>query len=317
MDSERISVVVATRDRPSMLQHCLESVRGALRAGDELIVVDSASREPATIRQLADAHDARYLRCDVPGASYARNVGWRAASNGIIAFIDDDVSVRPDWADAVAAALAEDQGLGFVTGRLDLPDPERHFERPVAVFDHDASFDIGPSTDEPYGHGANHAVRRAALEQVRGFDERLGAGQEFRAAEDLDLWDRLIRGGFVGRYVPEVVGYHDQWRRRRHFVGLDWSYGYGGGVRVAKLVRADVRRGLHSTRLFLWDWGAKLFWRHLWYRQVFLAELTVIRMCGVLVGLARGIVIPIEDGHLAPRQPRGGPPRDDRRAGRR
>jgi GT2 family glycosyltransferase len=315
MTDARVAVVVATRDRPELLEGCLSSLRAALRDGDELVVVDSASRAPAGTRDLAVTYDARYVRCDEPGASLARNIGWQAADAGIVAFIDDDTRVRAGWADAVAAALSSDGGPAFVTGRLE--GPEEHRERPVAVFDLDEGFAISKETDEPYGHGANHAVARAALERIGGFDERLGAGGEFRAAEDLDLWDRLLQAGYLGAYVPEMVAWHVQWRRRRNFVGLDWSYGFGGGVRLSKLVRVDRRRGLHSMRLFLWNWGLHLTGRHLYYRQYFLAAITLVRLGGVFAGFTRGIVVAVDDGHLAPKlprgaRPRGGPP-DDRR----
>jgi len=310
-----VSVVVATRDRPEMLDGCLASLRATLAETDELIVVDSASVGAAAVKAVVEANDARYVRCDVAGASLARNVGWRAARGDLVAFIDDDTRVRTGWVSAVVAAF-DDERVDFVTGRLDHANPDDPGPRPVAVYDNPDGFDIGPQTVEPYGHGANHAVRRAALDHIGGFDERLGAGGEFRAAEDVDLWDRLIGAGHVGRYVPEAVGWHVQWRRQRHYVGLDWSYGYGGGVRLAKLLRSDRPRARRSTRVLFWDWGARLTGRHLAYRQFFFAALTVIRMSGVVVGFARGIVIPLDRGHLAPRRRRGAPLRGDRPADR-
>jgi glycosyltransferase involved in cell wall biosynthesis len=246
-----VSVVVATRDRPAMLDGCLRSLRGSLDGADELIVVDSASRAGDEVRAVVDAHAARYVRCDRPGASLARNLGWQAAVNDIVAFVDDDSRVAADWAGKLAAALADDAGVDFVTGRIDHPDPENHAERPVAIFRHKDSFEIGPTTTEPFGHGANHAVRRAVLEKVGGFDEHLGPGTPFRAAEDLDLWDRLVGAGHLGRYVTDLVGSHEQWRDRRDNVGLDWCYGLGSGARLAKLLRTDRGRFRRSARLHL------------------------------------------------------------------
>ena len=66
-----ISVVVPTRDRAEHLTACLEALRRELRPGDELVVVDSASATPA---------EQATLRAPRPGASLARNLGWRAAT---------------------------------------------------------------------------------------------------------------------------------------------------------------------------------------------------------------------------------------------
>ncbi len=300
----QLSVVVATRDRPVLLEGCLASLRAALGPADELIVVDSASREAAAMRQVIAAHGARYVRCDEPGASRARNTGWRAASNDIVAFIDDDARVLPGWADAARAALADANEVSFITGRIGHPDPVERAERPVAIFDHTTTFPIVNETVEPFGHGANHAVRRSALDHVGGFDERLGAGGEFPAAEDLDLWDRLVLAGYVGRYVPEMAGWHEQWRDRRDNLGLDWAYGYGGGVRLAKLLRSDRGRAARSARVIFGSWGVVLTIAQLRQRHRYLAMLNVIRMCGAVAGVARGILVPIRGGHLAPRRGR-------------
>jgi GT2 family glycosyltransferase len=57
-------------------------------------------------------------------------------------------------------------------------------------------------------YGANMAVRRAALLEVRGFDERLGPGVG-TAGEDIDLATRILRhGGRIG-YMPQAIVYHE------------------------------------------------------------------------------------------------------------
>jgi GT2 family glycosyltransferase len=277
-----------------------------LEPSDELLVVDSASRDPSAIRRVAESHGARVLRCDQAGASHARNAGWRATQHEIVAFIDDDTRVLAGWADAVRASLSQAAPEGFITGAVDHPPATPPVERPVAIFNDEVSFAIVDDTVEPFGHGANHAVRREALEAIGGFDERLGAGGEFRAAEDLDLWDRLVQAGYSGRYVPLMATWHEQWRERRDNVTLDWSYGYGGGVRLAKLLRSDRARAMRSARVMLGRWGVSLVVRHLRLGHRYLAMLGVIRLCGWVVGVLRGVVIPIRDGHLRPRRHRRG-----------
>ena len=69
-----VSVVVCSRDRPQHLAACLEALLTAIRPQDEVIVVDSASRDARTRRAAFD-HGVRVVRCERPGLSHARNAG--------------------------------------------------------------------------------------------------------------------------------------------------------------------------------------------------------------------------------------------------
>jgi hypothetical protein len=92
------------------------------------------------------------------------------------------------------------------------------------------------------GHGANMAVRRGALESIGGFDEMLGAGAPLRGAEEKDVFWRLLRDGWQGRFVPESVVEHAAWRSRREALRTGFGYGVGIGGRTAKMARLDGQR---------------------------------------------------------------------------
>lgn len=86
----KVSVIVPTRDRPTLLRQALASIR-ALVGPDltfEILVGDNGSA-PET-RAAAEEFGAIYLKAYTRGASAARNVGLRAATGEYIAFLDDD-----------------------------------------------------------------------------------------------------------------------------------------------------------------------------------------------------------------------------------
>src|SRR5438067_9317776 len=139
-DRSPLSVVVPTRDRPELLSGCLDALATDLGQEDEVIVVDSASQSDA-VRRIAEEKAARCLRLDEPGASKARNAGWRAAKHGIVAFVDDDVRVCGGWADALVVAFA-DAEYAFVTGRVDAASGDEQVERQVGLTTADESFVI-------------------------------------------------------------------------------------------------------------------------------------------------------------------------------
>jgi glycosyltransferase involved in cell wall biosynthesis len=243
-----LSVVVPTKDRPAMLAACLEALRADVGEGDEIVVVDSASGDRAEVAAVAARFGALLVRCEQAGASLARNEGWRAASHSLIGFVDDDVHVRRGWAAAMVAAF-EDDAIGFVTGRVVVPDHQVGAERPVAITSRTVRTRLHPGLDGDLGASANLGVRRAALADVGGFDVTLGPGSWASSAEDLDLFDRLFRANYAGIFDPLVGAEHDQWRTRPQLIALDWRYGKGMGVRLARLDHWDRPR----ARRLAWE----------------------------------------------------------------
>jgi glycosyltransferase involved in cell wall biosynthesis len=239
----RLSVVVATRDRPQQLATCLLALSGDIGAEDELIVVDSASGDAAAVREATAGcpRPLRLLRAAAPGTSLARNLGWRAAAADLVAFVDDDVEVHRGWADAIVAAF-DGPDVGFVTGWIGVPDHQQGVAEPNPAMTVPAAFVIDRRRHGLLGAGANLAARSTALARVGGFDERLGPGTRLRAGEDHDLMDRLLAAGVTGRYTPAARVDHDQWRSRRQSLALHWRIGLGSGARLTRLARRDRER---------------------------------------------------------------------------
>ncbi|MHB1713138.1 MAG: glycosyltransferase family 2 protein, partial [Acidimicrobiales bacterium] len=90
------------------------------------------------------------------------------------------------------------------------------------------------------GHGANMAWRRQVLEEIGGFDEGMGPGTPFRAAEDQDAFWRSLQSGGEGRYVPDSIVVHRHWRNRRQQLRTVYGYGIGSGALAVKRWRVDA-----------------------------------------------------------------------------
>ncbi|MGZ6826200.1 MAG: glycosyltransferase [Mycobacteriales bacterium] len=268
----RLTVVVPTRDRSGHLRACLAALEPQLLPGDALLVVDSCSAQPVA---------GAALRAPRPGASLARNTGWRAAGTEWVAFVDDDVEVAPRWRSAVGPATA---GVDLVCGRVAVPPSQEGAERPVAVTPDVPEQELSAAS-ALRGVSANLLVRRAALEDVGGFDERLGPGTWARAGEDLDLLDRLLLAGHRGRYAPSVLAFHDQWRDRRSLLRLDYGYGVGAGVRA---VRRGGAAGRALAREALWDNGLRPVGADLRGGYQYGVATALVRTAGTVVGLVGG-----------------------------
>jgi glycosyltransferase involved in cell wall biosynthesis len=293
-----LSIVVPTRDRPAMLDRCLQTVVAAMGPDDEIVVVDSASGDPRAVADVALGHHARVVRCERRGETVARNAGWRAARHDCVAYVDDDVWVDRGWADAFGRALSAHPETSFFTGRIEVPEHQQGTSRPVSIKTGDAPHPIDRTTTGVLGHAASLALRKDALEAVGGFDEALGAGCPFPGAPELDLFDRLFAVGRAGRYEPLALAWHDQWRERNALVRLDFGYGKGGGARLAKLARTDRARARHVAWEVLWVHGVRTVVHNLRVRWEYGAAMQAAGVAGVIVGFARAITLPVVDGHL-------------------
>ena len=229
--------MLPTRDRPVELDATLAGVTPQLDAADRLLVVDSASRAPAAVAEVARRHGADVLRMDQPGAARARNAGWQAIGTDLVVFVDDTLSVEDGWLTALVTPLLDDPARGFVAGRIDAAGG-RAGSKPVAVHRAVSAHPVELGDPAP-GDSASLAVRTAALRAVGGFDERLGPGTWFAAADDLNLLDRILLAGWTGWYEPAARASSPQPEGRAEIARKVWDYGKASGGRLSLLTRRD------------------------------------------------------------------------------
>lgn len=130
----------------------------------------------------------------------------------------------------------------------------------------------------------------------------LGPGRKFRAAEDKDLFDRLLLAGVRGRYEPAISAVHAQWRSRRQRLMLNWEYGIGAGARLAKLARINpgLARGVSDDVLV--RWGVRDLVGCVRRGYKFGAAAALLRTAGILFGFLMALPIPLRGGHFAVRE---------------
>jgi glycosyltransferase involved in cell wall biosynthesis len=294
-----ITVVVATRDRPAMLEHALGALSASLRAHDAAIVVDSASIDPA-VRTVAERAGVHYLRCERPGTCLARNTGLAGAETDLVAFMDDDCLPEPGWIAALARAFADPSSPDFVTGRIE-SDERKHSRAQVALSlttgDVPLTFEKGADPDA-IGHGANMAWRRSVLSAIGGFDEQMGPGAPLRAAEDADVFWRALRAGFVGRFEPAAVVIHRQWRTRAAALRTSYSYGIGGGALAVKQARLSGDGAPAPSRSALAAPFLEAIRANVRDRYEMGALVEAVRLAGALSGWRRSRSLALRDGRF-------------------
>ncbi|MEI6669947.1 MAG: glycosyltransferase family A protein [Acidobacteriota bacterium] len=199
----RVSVVIPTFNRAHQVYEAIESALAQTWRAAEVIVVDDGSTDN-TREVVARYRDrVRYIYQENRGVSAARNAGIRIVQGSHIAFLDSDDLWVPGKLEAQMALFAEHPELGLVSCH----------SRFVDV--HGVPTQGDPSAIEPpiaegrpllrrlllgnwLSGGSNAVVRRAPLDAVGGFDERLSC------AEDWDMWIRIAQRFAIG-FVNEPL----------------------------------------------------------------------------------------------------------------
>ena len=207
-------ICTASKEREALLRRCVDSVLAGTRVPEQVLLV--VDQNPRLRAELAESLPAAVtlLETERPGLSEARTVGVRAATSDVVAFIDDDVEVEPNWLEALVRPFeSTDQVLG-VGGKI------------VPRWDGDASWlpeellwlvgctyrghrpDPGPVRNPI---GANMAFRREQLLAIGGFAPEFGKrGNAFTVCEETELSLRIERAHGPGRihFAPDALVHH-------------------------------------------------------------------------------------------------------------
>src|SRR5262245_19438374 len=219
----RLDLLIATFRRPDLLQRALLSLARADRPRQLQIGIVVINNEPGgdlsgvTATLAALPFPVRVLHEPQPGKSAALNTGIAASSADYVGFIDDDEEIAPDWFRVVENAIVR-SAADFFGGRQ-CPRPGHSLPAwvPAGFLAVQGIADCG-STERPYGRdfpgmlsGGNVVISRAALDRAGAYRVDLGPRSDCRlfSCEDEDMYLRLLEAGACGRYLPNLVVYHE------------------------------------------------------------------------------------------------------------
>jgi hypothetical protein len=190
----KVSVIIPTHNRARVVGDAVESVLAQTYRDSEIIVVDDGStdrtREVVAPYVRDNGGRVTYVWQKSAGAAAARNAGIRLATSDYVAFLDSDDLYMPRRLEVGVDVLEGDPrfGASYVDGCTIDADGNLLLESRITRFGGIASGWILPALLSRDLIQTNAiTIRRAALEDVGGFDETLWSGQ------DTDLWWRLAK----------------------------------------------------------------------------------------------------------------------------
>lgn len=214
----KLSAIIPTHGRPQALSRCLETLaRQHVETHRlEVLVIDDGSEFDiaAIVDRIAGTtnHRLRSERQPPSGLNAARNRGARVAEGDILAYLDDDTLVSPQWARAILDAFERYPcaGLG---GRTELllagPAPDWLAPRRYYLAEYDLGTEDRWLDGDPVPVGANCAVRRSELGRIGGFRADLDrAAGSLVSNGDTEFFRRLRSAGGRLRYEPQAHVLH-------------------------------------------------------------------------------------------------------------
>jgi len=220
-NTAKLTVIMCTYNRCQSLGRALESAASLALPESvewEILVVDNNSSDQT--RTVAESFcnrfpgRFRYLSEPRQGKSYALNSGIREAAGDILAFMDDDVTVDPDWLQRLTAGLQDGEWVG-AGGRIVpvwnsspprwLSLESKYAAGPLVAFHPKPN--AGELHQAPIG--TNMAFRKEMFERYGTFRTDLGPrpGTELRN-EDTEFGERLLASGERFHYEPSAIVYH-------------------------------------------------------------------------------------------------------------
>ena len=202
-----IAVVMATYNRPDLLNRCLTCLSKQTLSKKQFEVIVVADGPDEKTRSVVEA-----FKTNIPGISFkylateskqgpaaARNLGWRAALANYIAFTDDDCLPETTWLENYQKASGMFSGFiskkKFVfTGKVTVPVSQTPTDYEKNILQLETAHFVT----------ANCCIPKVILEEVGGFDI------SFKTAwrEDSDLHFNLLKNKIEIQKVDDAVVVH-------------------------------------------------------------------------------------------------------------
>src|SRR5579859_2509480 len=122
-----VSVVIPSRNRAQFLVDSVMSILDGADVPCELLIVDQSDARNEQLVALGNQVRGcrlQYIWPQRPGVSRARNNGALLAGQRQVAFVDDDVLVRPTWLVALCDAFLGGDDRTVVSGQVQASPPE-------------------------------------------------------------------------------------------------------------------------------------------------------------------------------------------------
>jgi GT2 family glycosyltransferase len=247
------TVIVVCWNSADVIERCLSQLLAQDYEHYEIVLVDDGSLDETVEVAEASLSSGKLTIVRSPlnrGCPHARNLGLKHANGEVIAFIDADGFAAPGWLRHIVEQFARDATVGGVASTVFMEANPLVLNGAGGIVNRqgwaaDLSMNVPYERAEPvsevlYPMGCGMAVRRAAVERVGPFDDRM-----LNYYDDVDYGIRVWRAGY------RVVVARDAW--------IDHGFGHSGGDSPHKQLLCEQHRMRvvlkHSSRATIARWA--------------------------------------------------------------
>ncbi len=217
----KLSIVVCTFNRENYIETTLQHLiqQNIDKQLVEIVIVNNNSTDHTEeiCKQLIDQHPAepiRYFLEKNQGHSYSRNRGIQESKGELIAFIDDDAFVQPDFSEQILRFFENNHAAMVIGGKIipvyetgEPPWMSRFLLPLVSALD--MGDHVKPFKGRKFPIGANVIFRRSVFDRYGLFNVALGRiGSGLAGGDEKELILRLKADQTPIYYVPSVVVRH-------------------------------------------------------------------------------------------------------------
>jgi glycosyltransferase involved in cell wall biosynthesis len=266
MPDIQISAIICTHNRDTYLGAAIDSLlKQELDVNFEIIVVDNGSsdRTSEVVKARSNYPHLKYIFEPTLGLSVARNTGAKIASADILAYLDDDAEASPKWLQVLYNAYQNNSKLAIAGGKVTLIWPPE--TKPPKWLSYGLSanlgtYDLGENNlyiEQPglTPRGLNYSIRRSFLDDIGGFDPKLGrVGKNLLSNEELQMTELALEKGWQVLYLPAALVAHNVAPERLKpswFMNRGWWQGVSECYREQLAGKAGIRQIQGGSEKFL------------------------------------------------------------------
>jgi len=246
-DSLRFSLISPVFERPEEVEEFLQSLLHLNHSSFELIIGDGSPKDGLKnlreVYQNNDKYKLKWIYEAYLPVSDARNRAAEVAEGEYLIFLDSDCIIPSNYLNEIDSFL-ENRPLDLFGGpdaaAPDFTVLQKAISFSMTSFITTGGIRGGKKTVTSYHpRGFNMGIRKAAFEQVGGYDESLKCG------EDVDLSIRLQAAGFSSELIPNAFVYHKRRTSLKKYFKQVFRFG------AARIDLAKRHKGqLKATHIF-------------------------------------------------------------------
>jgi glycosyltransferase involved in cell wall biosynthesis len=205
MSSVRLTLILATVGRSAEVATALRSFASQTTRDFEVVVVDQNHDDrlgPFIAEMQATGICVKHIKMRERGLAKARNLGLAESEGDFVAFPDDDCWYEQDTIERVIDTFEARPGLTGVVGRW--------VEQARGREGNGYRFSLAEWRSFRGGDAPSITLflKRALVNELGGFDPRLGVGQWYGAGEETDLILRVLATGAEIWHEPSIKVHH-------------------------------------------------------------------------------------------------------------